>query len=180
MAFMCFIPIVQGGNLDSDSIKMQALEVIEYLKKETGKNFFFSNTAIDTKKEVSIVLKGATPEDILKSLSEQIAFDYEIREKIIVLTPAKKKIPVVNEKKEVKPQQEKKTITGSVVDEDGEGIMSATVTYRFNSVLQGTITQLDGSFELELPVSVNKLTIKFIGYESFEMVLDEKTDYHIQ
>lgn len=180
MAFMCFIPIVQGGNLDSDSIKMQALEVIEYLKKETGKNFFFSNTAIDTKKEVSIVLKGATPEDILKSLSEQIAFDYEIREKIIVLTPAKKKIPVVNEKKEVKPQQEKKTITGSVVDEDGEGIMSATVTYRFNSVLQGTITQLDGSFELELPVSVNKLTIKFIGYESFEMVLDEKTDYHIK
>lgn len=64
----------------------------------------------------------------------------------------------------VSAQQAQKTtltVTGSVVDENGEPIMGATVMVQGSSV--GTSTDIDGKFSIQVPEK-GKLSVSFIGY----------------
>lgn len=54
-------------------------------------------------------------------------------------------------------------ISGSVIDENGEPIIGATITSE--KTLKGTITDLDGKFSLEIPENTN-LAISYVGYRN--------------
>lgn len=56
--------------------------------------------------------------------------------------------------------QEAKTVKGSVVDENGEPIIGATVVV--NGTSKGTITDIDGKFSISVPAK-GKLKISYIG-----------------
>ena len=58
-------------------------------------------------------------------------------------------------------QKTTQTVTGSVVDENGEPIMGATVMVQGSSV--GTSTDIDGKFSIQVPEK-GKLSVSFIGY----------------
>lgn len=62
-------------------------------------------------------------------------------------------------------QQQKKTITGTVVDSNGEAIIGANVVVKDNAEI-GTITDLDGNFRLSNVPENAKLVISFIGYNT--------------
>ncbi len=166
-------------NPQSGTATVTVKQVMDHLKKQTGKNFFYSTTNIDTKKSIQVNLRDSA-EKILDALSDQLSVDVEVKEKIIVLTPApteKKEEPVVVP---VKTEQEKKrTITGLVTDENGEGIIAATITYRINGLLQGTTTLLDGTFEVTIPEEVKSITVNMIGYQENVVAIDDKNHYNI-
>lgn len=65
-------------------------------------------------------------------------------------------------------------ITGYVRDTDGTPIENATV--RFDGNTAGTKTASDGKFELQLPTTKTKLSIRAIGYLSLQEAI-EKTVY---
>lgn len=54
-----------------------------------------------------------------------------------------------------------KTITGTVVDENGEAIIGASVQVKGTKI--GAVTDLDGNFKINAPEN-SKLTISYIGY----------------
>lgn len=181
LALFSSISVSYGENAQADTTTITAKQVMDHLKKQTGKNFFYSNTSINTSKQVTIDLKNSSVDEILNALSEQLEVDVEVKDKIIVLTPAKQKAekePVA--KPEKTEQQQKRTISGKVMDENGEGIISATITYRVNGLLQGTTTQIDGSFELTIPTEVKAININMIGYNESVLNLDEKSHYEIK
>ena len=60
-------------------------------------------------------------------------------------------------------QQSEVTVTGQVVDQDGEPMIGATVVVDGTS--QGAITDLDGNFTIKVPANAN-LKISSIGYKS--------------
>ena len=60
-----------------------------------------------------------------------------------------------------------RTVTGTVVDNTGEGLIGANVLVKGTS--GGTITDLDGSFSIQVPSEVNTLVISFTGYETQEV-----------
>lgn len=62
-------------------------------------------------------------------------------------------------------QQQKKTITGTVVDSNGEAVIGANVVVKDNAEI-GTITDLDGNFRLSNVPENAKLVISFIGYNT--------------
>ncbi len=57
--------------------------------------------------------------------------------------------------------QGSKTITGTVVDENGEAIIGASVQVKGTKI--GAVTDLDGNFKINAPEN-SKLTISYIGY----------------
>ena len=65
-------------------------------------------------------------------------------------------------------------ITGYVHDADGSPVENATVRFEGNNT--GTKTASDGKFELALPSSKTKLSIRAIGYISIHQII-EKTTY---
>ena len=57
-------------------------------------------------------------------------------------------------------------ITGTVIDETGEGVIGATVMEKGTS--NGTVTDLDGNFKLNVAVGT-MLVVTYIGYEPIEV-----------
>ena len=57
-------------------------------------------------------------------------------------------------------------ISGSVVDETGEGVIGATVKEKDTS--NGTVTDFDGNFKLKVEAG-KTLIITYIGYDAMEV-----------
>ena len=57
-------------------------------------------------------------------------------------------------------------ITGTVVDETGEGVIGATVMEK--GTTKGTVTDFDGNFKLKVEAG-KILVISYIGYDSQEL-----------
>lgn len=62
-------------------------------------------------------------------------------------------------------QQQKKSITGTVIDSNGEPVIGANIVVENNSSI-GTITDLNGAFSLSNVPQGAKLVVSFIGYNT--------------
>ena len=58
--------------------------------------------------------------------------------------------------------QQTQTVTGTVVDDQGEPIIGATIAAA-NNPKNGTISDMDGNFSIKVPAGT-KIKISFIGY----------------
>lgn len=75
-------------------------------------------------------------------------------------------------------QQQGKTITGTVVDNNGDAIIGATV--RVGNTKEATVTDIDGKFSLQNVPGKTTLTISFVGYQTMVIKTDNaKADMRI-
>ncbi|MBN1199028.1 MAG: TonB-dependent receptor plug domain-containing protein, partial [Bacteroidales bacterium] len=74
--------------------------------------------------------------------------------------------------------QQQKTITGSVTDNHQEIVVGATITVNVSDEMTGgTITDLNGNFELSAPVG-GILKVTFVGYEPYQETITEAKDIY--
>jgi hypothetical protein len=66
-------------------------------------------------------------------------------------------------------QQQTKTITGKVTDENGQPLPGVTVVVKGTTT--GTVTNADGEFNLQIPESADVLTFSFVGMKTLEVEL---------
>ena len=78
---------------------------------------------------------------------------------------------------EVQNVQQAKAITGTVVDETGEPVIGATVLVVGGKASQGTITDMDGNFSINVRPG-QKLKITYIGYD--ESIVSAKEGMKVQ
>ncbi len=64
-----------------------------------------------------------------------------------------------------------KTISGKITDPSGETLIGANVIVKENPTV-GTITDVDGMYQLTLPVEAKTLIMSYTGYESQEIAID--------
>ena len=67
------------------------------------------------------------------------------------------------------PEEQTYLVKGTVVDENGESLPGATILLKKSG--KGTITDIDGHFELEVPDGRQSLIISFIGYITREVAV---------
>ena len=73
--------------------------------------------------------------------------------------------------------QVNRSISGTIVDENGESIIGANVMESGHKGL-GTITDADGHFKLSIPVN-SVLEVSFVGYVTKKVKVDTKATYNI-
>ena len=78
---------------------------------------------------------------------------------------------------EVQNVQQAKAVKGTVVDETGEPVIGATVLVVGGSASQGTITDMDGNFSINVKPG-QKLKITYIGYD--ESIVAAKEGMKVQ
>jgi TonB-linked SusC/RagA family outer membrane protein len=61
-----------------------------------------------------------------------------------------------------------KQVSGTVVDENGEPVIGASVVVKGNTTV-ATVTDLDGKFTFKVPASAQTLIVKYLGFENQEI-----------
>lgn len=127
------------------------MEALSTLENKSEYSFFYSNMLPDKDARVSIDAKDKSIEFILDNIFSNLSISYEINGHQIVLS---------EDKKEEKNTSYK--ASGVVVDSAGEPVIGAGVVIEGST--NGTITDVDGRWELVVPSTTTKIVISSLGY----------------
>ncbi len=140
----------------SVSVKNESLEsVFKSIEEQSEFLFFYNARDIDKNEKISVEKENSTIEDILKDISAKTGIVYTIKDRHIVLTNHPEYL------KAISSQSTKKQITGVVVDNFGEPVISANVVEK--GTTNGIITDADGRFSLDVEEGAI-LHVTYIGY----------------
>ena len=141
-------------------------QAMDALKKQSGYSFVFSSEDVDTKKKVSVDADDQKVEDVVRQILDGQSVTYEIKGKNIV----------VRSIVQTSSSQQKKTITGTIVDPSGMPVIGANVMVK--GTTNGTITDMDGKFSLEVSEE-SMLVVSYIGYANQEIKVSNQTNLSI-
>ena len=128
------------------------MEALSTLENKSEYSFFYSNMLPDKDARVSIDAKDKSIEFILDNIFSNLSISYEINGHQIVLS---------EDKKEEKNTSYK--ASGVVIDSAGEPVIGAGVVIEGST--NGTITDVDGRWELVVPSTTTKNVISSLGYK---------------
>ncbi|MDD2493569.1 MAG: SusC/RagA family TonB-linked outer membrane protein [Tissierellia bacterium] len=133
-------------------------EVLNEIESQTDYLFIYNNE-VNTNEKVSVKAKQKAVSDVLYSILENKDMSYSMEGNHILLS----KEGNVNSEEilSIITQQQKKQITGTVVDEAGIPVIGANIIE--NGTTNGTITDINGNFNL-LVENDAIIHISYIGY----------------
>jgi TonB-linked SusC/RagA family outer membrane protein len=141
-------------------------KVFDQISTQTGYDFFYSFKLVDQAKPVSINVKNADIDEVLKVCFRDQPFTYSIKEHTVIIKPKTKSI----EETTIKVIQAL-DVTGKVLDEKGKPLPGASV--KIKGTTNGTVTNAEGAFKL---TGINEnavLEISFIGYSTTEVKVEK-------
>lgn len=159
-----------AGNVHSQnarvSIRMNNVKldkILNEIEKQTDYLFIYNNQ-VDINRIASVKVKNKAVAQVLDKVLSDTGINYELEGTHIILTTE----AVIGSD----ARQQAKTITGTVVDINGEPIIGANIHVKGSTT--GTITDIDGNFSIEAePKSV--IEISYIGYLVQEVVVATST-----
>lgn len=132
----------------------------------------YSDDILDVSKEVSVIVKNSSVEKVLDQIFAGTPIDYTIHDRQIVITQ-RVEDPSANQM-----QQAEKTVSGKVVDAAGQPLPGVTVIIK--GTTRGTITDFNGAFNLEIPQDAEVLVFSFVGFQSQEIPVGNRTTFHVE
>lgn len=143
-------------------------EALKEIEKASGYSFFYDENTINLSERISVTAENKSLEKVLTEILQSTDITFEISNNQIVLLPAGQRTTdknfIIIDK--ASPQQEKKRITGTVVDAYGESIIGANVVEK--GTTNGTITDINGRFTLTVAENA-ALIVSYIGYLAQEV-----------
>ena len=152
------------------SVKNKPLkEIISDIESQSDKNFVYNASKVDVAQKRTVEISTFSFEKVLKTVFEGTGISYKIQGAKVVLLPTLKESSSSSQP----VQAEKKTVTGQITDEKtNESLVGVTV--RIKGTTTGTITDLDGNFEIKAS-SADVLVFSFIGYNNSEITVGSQT-----
>lgn len=139
-------------------------EVLDEIERQTD-YLFISNRHVDLKQKVSVDVNEESVNDVLKKVLKNTDLTYNIEGINIILRRR-------SEKHSLQVIQQVHKITGTVVDKAGLPVIGANVIVK--GTTNGTVTDVEGRFSLEIPENA-VLLVSYIGYVEQEMQVGDES-----
>ncbi|WP_320980457.1 SusC/RagA family TonB-linked outer membrane protein, partial [Bacteroides sp.] len=143
-------------------------EVLKTIEKSSQFVFFYLDDAVNLERKVSIDSKNKKIEEILSELFEGTSCTYRISDRQIFISG---KASAPNEQ-----QQNKRKITGRVTDVKGEPLIGVNVTVDGDA--NGSITNMDGLYEIFVTQKSVVLKFTYIGFKTSEIRTNASTNIY--
>ena len=137
--------------------------VLKEVEKQLQYSVIYKKDEVNENKQITHNFKDASVEDVLSVILDN-GLSYSIQGKMIVISQKGATVSV---------SQQKKKVTGVVKDKTGEPVIGANVIER--GTTNGTVTDLDGRFTLEVPQNA-VLQVSYIGYMEQEIPVNNRND----
>ena len=142
-------------------------EMLNEIERQTDYLFIYNNE-VDTDGKVSVKADQKTVSEVLECLLGEKSMDYTMEGNHIILSVRKngRETDHLSSTLANQPVQ-KHTITGTVTDENGDPIIGANIVETGSR--NGTVTDINGNFTMELTKKNALIRITYIGYQSQEL-----------
>ena len=154
-------------NFENSSVR----EVLSQIEDQSEFYFLYNSKIIDVERKVNVNLKNKKIDQVLNILFEDTNVEYTIVDRQIVLSGER----AINSKS-IGSQQ--KQVAGKVTDESNLPLPGVTIIVK--GTTQGTISDVDGNYSINIPPSAKTLVFSFIGMRSQEVEISEQTQINIQ
>lgn len=137
-------------------------QVFQEIEKNSEFSIIYKSNEINLKEKVTVHVRQQPVSAILEQVLKNQSLAYEIDDKHIIIYKEDKNIAASH------PQQTRGVVTGTVVDENGEPVIGASVMLKGTTT--GTVTNIDGKFTIQVNATgASQLLITYIGMETVEV-----------
>ena len=164
---------VQAETVNSQSIRVtlnknnvRLENILNEIESQTNLLFVY-NKNVNVNQTVSVSANNQTLQDVLQSLLGS-SVSFKIQGSYIVLSPAG-----VAEK-----SQQAKTVKGTIVDQTGEPVIGANIVEK--GTTNGTISDGNGQFTLNLQQKNPVLVVSYIGFSTKEVPVGNASSLNIK
>ena len=164
----------QDAKISLDMRNSTIEKVLQTIEEKSDYYFLYNNRLINVDRKVSVRVRNAAISAVLEKLFKSENVDYEVKGSQIILSPKEmhNQITAVAESM----QQQKKAITGTVVDAAGVPIIGANIIEA--GTTNGTVTDVDGKFSLSVENNAI-IHISYIGYLEQNIATAGKSSFNI-
>ncbi|MGV3641996.1 MAG: TonB-dependent receptor [Adhaeribacter sp.] len=142
-------------------------KVFEAISKQSGYLFLYNDELLQQARPVTLELKDAPLEQVIKACFQNQPLTYSIVEKTIVVKPGEAK----------KQQNADLTVTGRVTDKDGVPLPGVTVLLKGTNI--GVPTNADGNFSISVPDGSGTLVFSYISYLTQEININNRAQINV-
>ena len=165
------------GNAQTLRVNIQAnnvatSQILSEIEKQTDYLFVYNKKEVDLNRRATVHAVNQTTAEVLSNLFEGTDIVYAIEGENIMLM----KRSDVKKSHTTESTQQARIITGIVTDKDGIPVIGANVVVK--GTTNGTITDMDGKFSLEVPEGAT-LEISYIGYVTQTIRLGDKRNLNV-
>ena len=163
--FFAFNLTIMANSFGQDKVSIDmknanVSQILDEIEANTDYKFIYNVNVYDFETITSISVDNQSIKLVLDMIFNN-QLDYEVIEKKIIL----KKKPIIPVSEEIVEEEIiQRVVTGSVTDSDGTALPGATILEVGTN--NGTSTDFDGNFSIELENDDASLQISFIGFES--------------
>lgn len=167
-------PYVMAQDIDRNNIslnvKNESVEkLLKRLGKQTGFNFFYASQVLEKTSPLTLNVTNSSLRNLLDLISRQTGLEFRQTNKTISVTYGE------NSRQVEQPKERK--LTGVIKDHTGEPIIGASVQIKGTS--HGTITDYDGLFSLPSVPADAVLIVSYIGYNTEEIAVNNRSNLQI-
>jgi len=165
--FISITHAISGYSQSELSIRLNNVEleqVIDEIMNQSEYDFFYSAELFEDVPKVTIDFKKVSLETLLKNILPN-NFIFEIREKEVIIKKKPKTLSAVSNE-EIETQQIR-TISGTITDSEGNPLPGASIFEDGTS--NGTVSDFDGKYAIELVNEDAVLKVSFIGFVTSEL-----------
>jgi TonB-linked SusC/RagA family outer membrane protein len=147
------------------------------LERITDFKFTYNRSKVNLKQSVSINAENETLAEILKSISKQS--DLKFKRVNNVISVSRREKETAQDGMEVEEIFQTKTITGTITSaENSEPLPGVNVFIEGTS--QGTVSDIDGQYVIEVPSTETTLAFSSVGYVQEEIAVGNQTVINVE
>lgn len=156
----------KGNRVTIHVTNASLLQIFNQIEKQTTYHFSYLDSEIDNRADISMSVNNASVSSVLNRALKGRSLTYRIVSAKSIVISKKKESSSARKSSTVgsgQPARSGIVVRGTVKDEKGDPIIGATV--RPQGSKGGTVTDLDGHFEVEAPAN-GVLEFSYIGYKT--------------
>ena len=161
----------QNERITVKGVDLSVGEVLQLIEDQSDYTFFYKENHSELNHRMNVDVKNKNINEILKNVLDEAGLMYHISDKLIVVYPEKGK---TNDKLSM---QQEKTINGTVVDENGDGLPGVSVFVKGTTV--GVTTDFDGNYSIKVPAGSDLLVFSFVGMRTEEITIGEQSTINV-
>lgn len=168
----------QNAIIKIDASTLSVGELISEIEKQTDYLVVYRNREVNTERTIRVKDKSAKVMTLLQSAFANTDIGYEFENNYIILSKKGEDATAKNERRapNASQQSNRKTITGTVLDQTNEPIIGANVIEK--GTTNGVITDINGNFTLSIPENAT-LHVSYIGYLMQEIAVRNQSSFQI-